>query len=208
MKKKLIILIFGTVLLISCNSNETNTEQLAEEVKPCLYNYDAASTSVKWTAFKFTEKTAVGGIFEKVNVLISAPAEDLFNTLTGASFTIPIETINSANEERDGKIKTHFFGAMASTDVISGIIKSINETSANIELTMNGISKDYEGNVSVNGEKIGFNATIDLNDFEASHAIDSLNVVCNDLHKGADGISKLWSEIYINVETTLVKECP
>ncbi len=208
MRKKLAILALGTTLLISCSNSETNDEQVIEEAKPCLYNYDETSTSVKWTAFKFNEKTAVGGMFEKVNVLISAPSEDLFSTLTGASFTIPTESVNSSNEERDGKIKAHFFGAMSSTDVISGIVKSINETTANIEITMNGVSKDYQGSVSAEGAKVEFNTTINLNDFEANYAIDSLNAVCNDLHKGADGISKLWSEVDIKVETTLLKQCP
>ena len=204
---KLSLLAISSLLIISC-AGESSSNVAETEVEPCLYNYDQSSTSVKWTAFKFTEKAAVGGMFETVNVLISAPAEDMYKTLTGASFTIPVETVNSANEERDGKIQAHFFGAMQSTDVISGLVKSINETIAIVELTMNGVSNDYEGSVTVEGETIGFTATIDLTDFEADYAIDSLNAVCNDLHKGADGISKLWTEVDINVQTTLKKECP
>lgn len=205
--KQIMLAAISSLLIISCGGDAT-PETPIEETKPCLYNYNPATTTVQWTAFKFTEKTAVGGMFDKVNVLISAPAEDMFATLTGASFTIPVESVNSANEERDGKIKASFFGTMSSTEIISGVVKSINQTDATVEITMNGVSKDYDGSVTVDGEKIGFKCTIDLVDFEASSAIDSLNAVCNDLHKGADGISKLWTEVDISVETTLKKECP
>ncbi|MDX1349205.1 MAG: YceI family protein [Putridiphycobacter sp.] len=205
--KQILLATIGSLLFVAC-SGEAKKEAEVETPKPCIYNYDEASTSVNWTAFKFTEKTGVGGTFDKVNVLISSPAEDMYTTLTGASFTIPIETVNSANEDRDGKIQAHFFGAMASTDVISGIVKSISETAATVEITMNGVSKDYEGAVTVEGEKISFACTIDMTDFEAGYAIDSLNTVCDDLHKGKDGISKLWTEVDINVETTLKKTCP
>lgn len=206
--KNLSLLALSTLFMASCGGEATTEETAETTVAPCLYNYDETATSVKWTAFKFTEKLGVGGQFEKVNVLISEPAEDMFTTLTGASFTIPVETVNSNNEDRDYKIKTHFFSAMASTDVISGIVKAINETEATVELTMNGISKDYPGTVTVDGETIGFKTTIDMVDFEAGYAIDSLNVVCDDLHKGADGISKLWSEVDLDVSTTLKKVCP
>jgi len=205
--KTLSALAISSILIISCGG-EATPEVSEKSTEPCLYNYDNTTTSVEWTAFKFTEKKGVGGKFEKVNVLISAPAEDMFQTLTGASFTIPVETVNSANEDRDMKIKAHFFGSMESTSVISGLVKSIDSKNATVELTMNGVSHDYEGPVTVDGETIGFSSTINLTDFEAGYAIDSLNTVCDDLHKGADGISKLWTEVDINVKTTLKKVCP
>lgn len=205
--KALSLLAVASLFIISC-AGEATPKVDTETTAPCLYHYDGTSTSVKWTAFKFTEKVGVGGMFEKVNVLISAPAEDMFAALTGASFTIPIESVNSANEERDGKIQAHFFGAMNSTDVISGLVKSINQTDAIVEITMNGVSNDYSGSVTVNGEAIGFKTTIDLIDFDATKAVDSLNTVCNDLHKGADGTSKLWTEVDIDVKTRLKKVCP
>ncbi len=205
---KYLYLSFIAALFLSCGNETTNTEESVEEtVEICTYNYDELSTKVNWTSFKFNEKTAVGGTFDEVNVLISNASEDMFKTLTGASFTIPTNSVNSNNEIRDPKIKSSFFGVMEATDVISGIVKSINETTANVEITMNGISKDYQGAVTVTGQTIAFATTIDMNDFEASYAIDSLNNVCSDLHKGADGISKLWTEVEINVETTLKKDC-
>ncbi len=207
-KNKLFLLALGSILLISCGGDATQEQEVTDTETTCVYKYDEASTSVGWTAFKYTEKTGVSGVFDKVNVLISESSDDMFKTLTGTSFTIPVESVNSKNEDRDAKINAHFFGAMNSTDLISGLVKSINASEATVELTMNGVSKDYTGTVNVDGETVSFMSTINLTDFEAGFAIDSLNVVCNDLHTGKDGISKLWTEVDINVTTTLIKDCP
>jgi len=198
---------FVTLLALSCGSETSQAEQPVITTEKCLYKFDESSTKVGWTAFKFTEKTGVTGTFNKVNVLISQAAEDMYTTLTGATFTIPVNEVNSENPDRDQKIQDHFFGSMESTDIISGIVKTINESSALIEITLNGISKEYDGEVSVEGETITLKTTIDMLNFEAQQSVDSLNSVCNDLHKGADGVSKLWTEVDINVVTTLKKDC-
>ena len=196
-------------LAFSCGeSTEGHDEEQVEEVaEVCTYAYDAESTVVGWTAFKFTEKKGVSGVFDEVDVLIAQNSEDMLQTLSGASFTIPISSINSENPERDLKLQNSFFGTMEATEIISGLVKSIDNEKALVEITMNGMSKEYEGAVTVEAETVKFSTTIDMNDFEAQHSIDSLNIVCGELHTGEDGISKLWSEIDINVETTLVKEC-
>jgi hypothetical protein len=38
-----------------------------------------------------------------------------------------------------------------------------------------------------------------LDNWNAQHAVDSLNIVCKDLHKAADGISKTWNDVAINI---------
>ncbi len=38
-------------------------------------------------------------------------------------------------------------------------------------------------------------------------AIASLNKVCEYLHKGEDGVSKLWSVVELNIEAILNKNC-
>ena len=195
------------ILAISCGSETTQVEEKVTTAETCIYNYDESSTKLTWTSYKFTEKTGVSGTFDEINVLISNPSDNLFNTLTGATFAIPVNSVNSENPERDLKIQDHFFGSMQSTEVISGLIKTIDETSALVEITMNGMSKEYNGQIQVEDEKVTLSTTIDLVDFEAQNSVDSLNSVCYDLHKGEDEISKLWSVVDIKVETTLKKDC-
>ena len=208
MKKNIIVLGLLSVMAISCGeSTDDHAEEVVEKVEVCTYAYNASSTTVGWTAFKFTDKKGVSGVFDQVDVLIAQNAEDMVQTLSGASFTIPVSSINSENPDRDTKLENSFFGTMESTEIISGLVKSINNETALVEISMNGISMEYEGVVTVEGEKVNFTTTIDMVDFEAQSSVDSLNTVCGLLHTGTDGVSKLWSEIDINVETTLVKEC-
>jgi len=209
MKKNIIVLGLLSVFAFSCgeSSDEHSEEKVEEKVEECTYAYNSESTIVGWTAFKFTEKKGVSGVFDQVDVLIANNSENMLQTLSGASFTIPVLSINSENPERDLKLQNSFFGTMEATEIISGLVKTIDNENATIEISMNGISKDYEGTVVVEGEKVSFTTTIDMVDFKAQSSVDSLNIVCGDLHTGDDGISKLWSEIDINVETTLVKEC-
>lgn len=214
MKNKITILGFASLFLMSCGG-ESTTEEHAEtneqEVKVqevCKYVYNPESTVIGWTAFKFTEKTGVKGFFDSADVLIANESDtDLVQTLSGATFTIPVSTINSQNPERDAKIQEHFFGTMEGTEVISGMVKSIDKDSALVDLSMNGKTVEYTGNVTVEAEKVIFETTINLDDFEAKSSIDALNSVCETLHTGTDGISKLWSEVEIKVETTLDKVC-
>ena len=208
MKKNIVVLGLLGLVAFSCGeTTEQHTEELIETVEVCTYAYNPESTVIGWTAFKFTERLGVNGVFEKVDVLIAQDSEEMLQTLSGASFTIPISSVNSENTDRDYKIQNSFFGTMESTEVISGLVKSIDAEKALVEISMNGISIEYEGAVAVDGEKVNFTTTIDMVDFEAQHSVDSLNIICTDLHKGSDGVSKLWSEVDIYVETTLVKDC-
>lgn len=47
---------------------------------------------------------------------------------------------------------------------------------------------------------------MDLKNWKAQAAINTLNVVCFDLHKGEDGISKTWSEVKIEISAVLKYE--
>lgn len=207
MKKSILTIGLLSAILISCNSAETPQEEVVETVEVCTYNYSADSTVIGWTAFKFTEKKGVSGVFDQSEVLIANESEDMLQTLAGASFTIPVSSINSNNPVRDEKLKNSFFGVMESTEIISGLVKSISDSEAVVEITMNGQSRDYTGTVTTDGLKVSFSTTINMTDFEAQYAVDSLNTVCSAEHTSEDGSSKLWSEVDINVETLLVKTC-
>lgn len=194
---------------VSCGSE--STEESANEEKEvaevCTYTYDNSSTKLTWTAFKFTERAGVSGTFDVIQVTTAGASEDMYNALTGATFTIPVSSVNSENPDRDKKIQNHFFGTMTSTENISGVVKSIDESKATVEMTLNGVTKEYEGEVTVEGETVKLATTVDMDDFEAHASVDSLNTICYDLHTGEDGVSKLWSDVDVVVETTLVKEC-
>ena len=49
--------------------------------------------------------------------------------------------------------------------------------------------------------------SLDLIDWEAMEAVESINNACLDLHKGEDGVSKTWSEMEISILVPLIKDC-
>ena len=83
---------------------------------------------------------------------------------------------------------------MKNTEFISGTF-DINEKNSNVNITMNGISKSIPIELNIDGQTVKFSNTVSLNDWELAPALESLNKVCFDLHKGPDGISKTWDEI-------------
>ncbi len=210
MKRNFIIGIALSTLMLSCTTEtETNeVEEQVDEIQICNFTYQPETTVINWTAFKTTAKKGVSGKFDEFEVLVPNDGNEfMIQSLNSATITIPVSSVNSDNPERDKKIDSLFFGAMNQTEIISVLVKSITEESAIVEITMNGKSVDYEGEIIVENETVKFNATINLDDFEAQPAVESLNTACKDLHTGDDGVSKLWSEVDIAVETTLKQNC-
>lgn len=212
MKKSILLFGFSALFLASCGGGEENTEETAgtEETivdETCTYSYDPAETVLTWTAFKRTDKVGVNGTFDEINVTANDGSEDVFGTLVGATFNIPVSSLNSQDEVRDPKIKNSFFGVMNETAEINGSIKALDANKGTVEITMNGIAVEYEGDVTVEGEEITLLTTIDMVDFDAQASVDSLGVVCEEKHTGSDGVNKLWTDVDIAVKTTLVKTC-
>lgn len=205
--KNLSILLIALVLgITSCKSekksttNDPATEVAAAEkfvVKP-------EATSVTWTAYKTTEKKGVGGEFSvlKFNAKEGSSVQEALNEL---SFSIPVSNLITKDEGRDAKIKAFFFGAMLDTELIKGKIKFVNDTVV-ASLTMNGVTNDLPMEISVTDDRrVSLKGTMHLKDWNALEALASLNKVCYELHKGADGISKTWEDVAIEVNTYLRK---
>ena len=66
-----------------------------------------------------------------------------------------------------------------------------------INFTLNDVSKEYEVESKFENNTFTIHTTVNLADFNANAAVEALNKACFDLHKGADGVSKTWSEVDI-----------
>lgn len=217
MKKILLSLsVISTIVLSSCGGEtKESTTESTETVAPeetCFYSYNETNgAKVHWTAFKTTEKKPVGGQFSQVNVSAVEKSTKITDVLNTIKFNIPTNSTNTANEERDAKIITSFFGAMNSTDLIIGHVKNAegdnNSGTCTFYLTLNNVEKEVVLNYTLEDATVKLTGEIDLLDFSAEDAVASLNKVCEDLHKGEDGISKTWSVVELNIETTLNKVC-
>lgn len=195
------------VALAACGGQPT--EQPANpEPQVCHYTYNHDSTSVKWTAYKFTEKAGVSGTFDTVQVSGTAADQmDWTMVFSNAVFSIPVSSINSTVPDRDMKIKQHFFGTMNATPRLEGRVVSIGLDSARVEISMNGATVPVSMSVVNEANILKLEGVIDLGAWNALKSVNALNKVCYDLHKGADGVSKLWPEVKLEIRTVLTEQC-
>jgi len=205
MNKKTTILsvLLFSLFFISCKTDSKKT--LNNSSKATTYSIEPLTTKIGWTAYKTTDKVAVKGEFTKINIT-PKQASSAKEVLNGLEFSIPVSSIFSNNEERDGKLKKFFFGIMDKTELVSGTISTTSENKGTASITMNGITHSFLIEYMISGQMITLSGTLNLDDFNASSAIESLNKVCFDQHKGADGISKTWSDVKIDVATYLKVE--
>jgi len=207
--KKAIYLFASMALVmsvISCKTEPGEIDEEIAEIEVCNYSYDDASTEFEWTAFKTTEKKGVPGTFNDVEVT-SESGNDPKEVIESITFCMNTASVETQNEERNGKVAKHFFETI-NTETIEGTIKSLGEDGkATLEVAMNEISVDVEGEYTLEDNVFTFETSIDVSAWNALAGIEALNTVCSDLHTGEDGVSKLWSEVKLTLKTTLKSDC-
>ena len=191
--------------LASCGGNsevKKTTEAPKEEAK---LKYDYISTIIQFGGFKTTDKIEVKGKFEKFTVSNTNEGLTGKEVFEGSTIAIATSSVNTNNADRDKKISTLFFGSMVGTDSIHASVKSIDEAKGEITLglDLNAVEKDLVFAYEQSGDTVRAAGTIDLITFEAQPAVDEINKACYDLHKGADGVSKTWSEANIYIQSVL-----
>jgi hypothetical protein len=192
--KKIAVLALATLFLVSCKKEE-KTAVMVE--KPTGLQIIADSTQVNWTAYKTTDKVGVNGKFTQLELKNTQSGETPETVLEGASFSIPVSSIFTDNPDRDGKIKQFFFSVLRNTEMIGGTF-NFRDGKCFMTLTLNDVTKQLEVTHTFSNNKFTVNHTLNLEDFGALGAVESINKACFDLHKGPDGVSKTWSEVAIS----------
>lgn len=199
------------MMFASCSPNKQSTETTTNTdstvVTQQFYEYQRAFTKLQWTAYKTTAKVGVSGSFKDFTVNPGVSYGTVSTLLDQLEFSIPVSSTNSENEERDGKIVASFFGSMMNTENITGKFTSVagNDSAGTIRILihMNDIGYEVEGAYVADGNKLTVTTSLHLGDWKAEPSVAALNKVCDDLHKGEDGISKLWPEVDIVIESSL-----
>lgn len=210
MKKTAIIsfLIIATVFnFTACKSDtkkeENKSEAIVENTKSNFaFSVADAKNEINFTAYKTSEKVAVGGQFNKVDVLSGGQGNTVKEAINNTEFSIPVSSIFTKDTSRDFKIKKFFFGIMDDTKLLSGKLLISDNENGIAEIKMNGVTKNVAFTYTIVDKTFNMKATMDILNWNASAALLSLNKACEDLHKGADGVSKTWSEVALNITTT------
>ncbi len=200
--KKLAILLFAVVTFTACKQEKkTETKVAATET----FQLDTETVIVNWVGYKFTEKKGVKGQFKTVTVTNNNKAETLEKALLGSAVSIPVSSIFSNNEIRDNKLKSIFFGAMEHTELLAGKITSVAGNAGVMSLTMNNETHDLPFTLTKQGNTAYLKATIDLHIWHAAKALEAIHKACEVLHTGADGVSKTWNVVDIDVVLNFTK---
>lgn len=197
MNKIAIVALALSVFAVSCKKEEKVETPIEETVVETGLKIISDSTKVNWTAYKTTDKVAVGGSFTEIELKDTKQGNTPQEVLEGARFSIPVSSVFTNNPERDGKLKEFFFMVLKDPEFLAGEIH-FKEGVASLLLTLNGITKEVAIETSFENNKFTVNGTLNLEDFGAEDAVASINNACYDLHKGADGVSKTWSEVGIS----------
>ena len=214
--KSFILPVLLVMLIVSCQKKTSMTEnqedgQQLTSAANCTYSFDKDSTKVSWIAYKFTERTGVGGVFDKFELLSTSTSSSPLDILAALEFSVETGSINTANPDRDNKIVSFFFGNMTNTSIISGKVNSLEgndlEGIAQINLKINDVEQTTELKYNILGSQISLIGNLDLNNWEASGAVDALNQACEVLHTGADGSSTLWPDVDIEITSVLNYSC-
>lgn len=201
MKKVLLLVAIINVGFISCKSDkktEKNSEAKEDNAK---FSLKKAESDINFTAYKFTEKTPVGGQFRQVNITAGGSGNTIKEAINNAEFSIPVSSLFTKNSSRDYKIQKFFFGVMEKTKLLSGKFAIENDSIGAVTINMNGISEKVPFKYTITNNTFAMNATMDVSNWNALDALASLNKVCEVLHTGSDGISKTWSEVALNIST-------
>ena len=202
--RKSLLLLSAMVLALTFNSckNEKKTKTIVEDV----VSIDPNKTEVNWTAYKTTEKVPVKGKFTTLNILKGGKGKTVFEALNNTEFSIPVSSIFSNNPDRDNKLKTLFFGVMKDTELIKGLISIESNTKGSVSLYMNGITENLHFTIEDDNQgALVISAVMNTDTWSAQAALESLNKACFDLHKGADGVSKTWSDVTIDINVYFKK---
>ncbi|MBS1986202.1 MAG: YceI family protein [Bdellovibrionales bacterium] len=184
----------------------------AQAAQKCMLSLDPLSTSIKWTAFKTTEKLAVGGSFDQTNLHSGVPeAATITELLKGGKFTIEVSTVNTGNPTRDATLRTVFFSKFLKPEV-SGEVKKVgkgDKGKMDVELDVNGVKKVLTFDYTYSEKDGAFEAKskMDVMDFGLKAQHEALNTACKALHTGKDGVSKTWTEVDLALVSKLRKTC-
>lgn len=202
MKNKFLLNILVILLVFTTYSCKKEVKEVAK----AKYSIETKTTTINWTAYKTTAKIPVKGTFKEVQVANTKTTENPFDVFNGLSFSVPVNSIDTKNVDRDTKIIQSFFGSMKDTQVLKGTVSLDEKGRGTINLTMNGITFELPMTYIISGQLAEINATLNLDNWQAKLAIDALNKVCEDKHKGEDGVSKTWNEVAIHIVSYLKVE--
>lgn len=212
--RKLVLICLAAVMsfaMVSCGSSSTENKNAKQSAQvDGDFTIYPERASLRWTAFKFTERVGVSGTFSDVTTTDAKKGTSVPACLEKMNFKVNTSSIDSNSEERDGKVQKFFFGTMKGGDSIEGQFGTFNGDGNSgiyqVNLVLNKYRNAVDFEYTVDDKEIVLKGKINLADFDAQKSVDSINKKCEVLHKGSDGISKLWPDVDVEVHIPYVSK--
>ncbi|RPD99545.1 YceI family protein [Aureibaculum marinum] len=199
--KKSTFIVLGIVLGLSAISCKKEVKK--ESAK---FSIEPKTTTVNWIGYKTTDKIAVKGEFKEIKINNIKKDTSAIGAINGTTFDLPISSLFSNDSIRDSKLKELFFGVMDATVSLTGTLNLNDDGTGNIDMKMNNVQHKIPITYTASGQLVELKGTMNIEDFKANAALESLSKACYDLHTGPDGVSKTWSEVGISAAIYLKKE--
>lgn len=191
--------LFGLIMaIISC------THEPIEGAQDISLNQ--SEVLVEWTAYKYTRKLGVSGVFNHVELEQPTTSNTGIKALEGLEISIYTKSLDSQSPERNQNIIEYYFSNLVDFEVIYGRLESIDHFgTAQVLISLNGIERSvsFTYNHYKFEHSIMLNATLDLKEWNAASALKHFDSCCISYHTGDDGINLVWPIIDIEVSASL-----
>jgi len=163
--------------------------------------FQSKDVEVKWVAFKTPSKVGVPGWFKELGLKEKYEGEDVYDLLTGLTFSIDTSSTYTKNTGRDAKIVQYFFGKMSGSK-INGSITKASDSEIILNLEMNGKTVEVPLNVKEKKKTIIATGVMDIFDFNMQESLAGINKACEQLHLG-----KTWNDVDLELKIKYANKC-
>ena len=196
---------------VSENKSEKAEKKNNVEVQESECTYTVTQAKPEWTAYKYTEKAAVGGTFNAYKLSPTKPASSFTGALQNLSIEIDAASVESNNPARNTTIAEKYFALFAPQSIIKGNVLSAKgdekKGTVEINIDMNGVQKPYTFSYEEKEGMLVASSVMDMMDFQLQKPFDSIHTACKELHTGSDGVAKTWTEVALRVVVQYDKQC-
>ena len=196
---------------ISATKKEKAEEKTSVDANGKKCSYTITQAKPEWTAYKYTEKAAVGGTFNTFTLSPAKASSSFSGAIQGLSIEIDASSVESFNPGRNTTIAEKYFSLFAPKSTIKGNVISAKgdekKGSIDINIDMNGVQKPYTFSYEEKEGSLIASSVMDMMDFQLQKPFESIHTACKVLHTGADGVAKTWTEVALRVVVTYEKQC-
>ena len=181
---------------ITLNIKVDDNKELEAKANECIYSFSDSTINLFWAGYKTTDKLKVLGSFQEIKTNHSdqkfSSIDELVN---GITFSINSKSSESGDPIRDANLRDYFFNYLTDNFQINGRVSEYNDAFTTANFDVLGVDRQVKFTHSIVNNVLKLRALISLDDLGAYKAYNSISAKCYDLHKGADGISKLGMKL-------------